>query len=140
MDNHGFDSLVRALAVTRNRRLLLQGVVASGVATFAVRLSPWSVRAQVVSTDSDQTCAQDSDCIRAEVDPCTGAICDAGACSFTSVACMRGHACCGNGECCPEGEADASPDATAAGESAEAQPEASETSEPHCTNPPSSDE
>jgi hypothetical protein len=58
--------------------------------------------AQVVTEDSGETCSQDSDCAPAEPDPCTGAFCDAGSCTYTSVACMRGHVCCGNGECCPE--------------------------------------
>jgi Raf kinase inhibitor-like YbhB/YbcL family protein len=48
----------------------------------------------------------------AEPDPCTGAVCYAGSCSYTSVACMRGYICCGNGECCAEGEVDASPEVT----------------------------
>jgi Raf kinase inhibitor-like YbhB/YbcL family protein len=37
-------------------------------------------------------------------------VCDAGSCSYTSVACIPGYICCGNGECCPEGEAAASPE------------------------------
>ena len=55
---------------------------------------------------------KDSDCAPAEPDPCTGAFCDAGSCTYTSVHCIRGHVCCGNGECCLEGDVDTSPDVT----------------------------
>ena len=53
-----------------------------------------------------------SDCLPAEAYPCTGALCDAGSCTYTSVACIPGNVCCGNGECCPDGEADPSLDVT----------------------------
>jgi hypothetical protein len=71
-------------------------------------------------------------------DPCTGAVCEAGSCSYTSVACIPGYICCGNGECCAEGEADALPDVTssdpaASWESDETQPGPMEPSSPDCT-------
>ena len=69
---------------------------------LALRLSTGAVAGQVVSEDSGETCSQDSDCMPAEPDPCTGAVCDAGSCSSTSVACIPGYVCCGNGGCCAE--------------------------------------
>jgi hypothetical protein len=102
MDGQSFDRLVRMAGMTRDRRQLLQGLVASVTATLALRLGVVTAPAQVVTEDSGETCSQDSDCAPAEPDPCTGAFCDAGTCTYTSVACMRGHVCCGNGECCPE--------------------------------------
>ncbi len=81
-------------------------------ARVAVRLGIVTTAGQVVTEDSGETCSQDSDCQEAEADPCTGALCDAGSCSYTSVHCIPGYVCCGNGECCPEGEAAASPEVT----------------------------
>jgi hypothetical protein len=137
MEGHRFDSLMRTLAAPGSRRRLLRGFVVTATTGLALRLSTGAVAAQVVSEDSGETCSQDSDCIPAEPDPCTGAVCDAGTCSYTSVACIRGYNCCGNGECCPEGEADALPDVTsgdpaASGESDETQPGMTETSSPDC--------
>jgi hypothetical protein len=102
MDGQSFDRLVRMAGMTRDRRQLLQGLVASVTATLALRLGVVTTPAQVVTEDSGETCSQDSDCAPAEPDPCTGAFCEDGSCTYTSVACMRGHVCCGNGECCPE--------------------------------------
>src|SRR5215207_1734445 len=112
MDGQSFDRLLRMAGMTRNRRQLLQGLLASVTATLALRLGVVTTPAQVVTEDSGETCSQDSDCQEAEADPCTGAFCDAGSCSYTSVACIPGYICCGNGECCPEGEAAASPAST----------------------------
>src|SRR5829696_1384633 len=112
MDEHHFDTLVRNVASMRSRRHLLKGLAASGAATLALRLGVVTAPAQVVTEDSGETCSQDSDCQEAEADPCTGAFCDAGSCTYTSVHCIPGYICCGNGECCPEGEAAASPEVT----------------------------
>lgn len=109
MDGHRFDTLVSNLVATRSRRQLLQGLVVIGAAGLALRLRAATVAAQVASTD--ETCSQDSDCVPAEADPCTGAYCDAGSCTYTSVACIPGYSCCGNGECCPDGKDGTSPDA-----------------------------
>ena len=137
MEGHRFDSLMRTLAAPGSRRRLLRGFVVTATTGLALRLSSGAVAAQVVSDDSGETCSQDSDCMPAEPDPCTGAVCDAGSCSYTSVACIPGYVCCGNGECCPEGDAAASPevakgDAAGSGESDSAQPGATETSSPDC--------
>ena len=137
MQGHRFDSLMRTLAAPGSRRRLLRGFVVTATTGLALRLSTGAVAAQVVSEDSGETCSQDSDCIPAEPDPCTGAVCDAGTCSYTSVACIRGYNCCGNGECCLEGEADALPDVTsgdpaASGESDETPAEATESSDSGC--------
>jgi hypothetical protein len=102
MDGQAFDRLVRMAGTTRHRRQLLQGLVASGAAALVLRLGVVTTPAQVVTDDSGETCSQDSDCQEAETDPCTGAFCDAGSCTYTSVACIPGYICCGNGECCPE--------------------------------------
>ncbi len=143
MEGHRFDGLVRNMAAPRSRRRLLLGVVATATAGLALRLSAGAVAGQVV-TDADKTCSQDSDCKPAVPDPCTGAFCDAGSCTYASVACMRGHVCCGNGECCPEGEASALPgvtsgDSAAAGESDATQPEVTESSNSGCTTSHSRD-
>jgi hypothetical protein len=145
MEGHRFDSLMRILAASKSRRRLLHGFVVTATTGLALRLSTGAVAGQVVSEDSGETCSQDSDCVLAEPDPCTGAFCDAGSCSYTSVACMRGHVCCGNGECCPEGEVDAgldvtSGDAAGSDESDGAQPGATETSSPDCAAARSSEE
>jgi hypothetical protein len=136
MQGHRFDSLMRTLAAPGSRRRLLRGFVVTATTGLALRLSTGTVAAQVV-TDSDETCTQDSDCMPAEPDPCTGAVCDAGSCSYTSVACIPGYICCGNGECCPEGDAGTLPDVTsgdpaASGESDETQPGPTEPSSPDC--------
>jgi hypothetical protein len=138
MEGHRFDRFVRTLAAPRSRRQLLRGCVATSAAALALRLSSGAVARQVVSGESIETCSQDSDCAPAEPDPCHGAFCDAGSCTYTSVACIRGHVCCGNGECCPEGEADTSAEVTsgdtsAPGESGEAQPEVMEISKRRCS-------
>jgi Raf kinase inhibitor-like YbhB/YbcL family protein len=88
---------------------VLHGLAATAASTLALRLNIVTTAGQVVTEDSGEPCSQDSDCIPAEPNPCTGAVCDAGSCSYTSVHCIRGYICCGNGECCPEGEAAASP-------------------------------
>ena len=144
MEGHRFDSLMRTLAAPGSRRRLLQGFVVTATTGLALRLSTGTVAAQVV-TDSDETCTQNSDCMPAEPDPCTGAVCDAGSCSYTSVACIPGYVCCGNGECCAEGEVDAgldvtSGDAAGSDESDGAQPGATETSSPDCAAARSSEE
>ena len=112
MDGQSFDRLLRMAGTTRNRRQLLHGLVASVTATLALRLGVVTAPAQVVTGDSGETCSQDSDCLEAEPDPCTGAVCDAGSCAYTNVMCIPGYVCCGNGQCCPEGEAAASPEVT----------------------------
>ncbi len=110
MDGQRFDSLVRTVVAPRSRRLLLSGLAAMGVPALALRLRTLTVAGQAVS--SDEPCSEDSDCISADPDPCTGAVCDAGTCSYTSVACIPGYVCCGNGACCAEGEADTRPGMT----------------------------
>ena len=137
MEGHRFDSLMRILAASKSRRRLLRGFVVTATTGLALRLSTGAVAAQVV-TDTDETCTQDSDCMPAAPDPCTGAVCDAGSCSYTSVACIPGYICCGNGECCPEGDAGTLPDVTsgdpaASGESDETPAEATESSDSGCT-------
>jgi hypothetical protein len=138
MNQHRFDTLVRTVAATRNRRRLLHGLAATAVAGVVLRPGVRTVAGQVVTEDSGETCSQDSDCMPAEPDPCTGAFCDAGSCTYTSVACMRGHVCCGNGECCLEGDDDTSPDVTSSegvaepGESDEGLPRALEPSDSDC--------
>lgn len=46
-------------------------------------------------------CFQDSDCVGGAMEPCAGARCDGGACTFFLVSCVPGYVCCGNGACCP---------------------------------------
>ena len=135
MDEHRFDTLVRNLVATRSRRQCLRGLAAAGAAALAFHPGAVPVAAQVASTD--ETCSQDSDCVPAETDSCTGAYCDAGSCTYTSVACIPGYVCCGNGECCPEAAVDSNPDVTngdagESGESDETQAESTEMSEPDC--------
>jgi len=135
MDGPRFATLVRTVVAPRTRRHLLQRLAAMGIATLGLRLGTVTVAGQVVSTD--ETCRQDSDCLPAEPDPCTGAYCDAGSCTYTSVACMRGHLCCGNGECCLEGEADTR--AAGTGESGAVPPETTATTKPPCMDVHSGD-
>ena len=137
MQAHRFDSLMRTLTAPGSRRRLLRGFAVTAATGLALRLSTGAVAGQVVSEDSGETCTEDSDCIPAEPDPCTGAVCDAGSCSYTSVACMPGYVCCGNGECCPEGDAGTLPDVTsgdpaASGESDETPAEATESGDSGC--------
>ena len=47
-------------------------------------------------------CQSDADCAEGDGDPCTGARCENGACTYHIATCAPGFVCCGNGECCPE--------------------------------------
>ena len=52
-------------------------------------------------TNADH-CQTDADCDDGDGDPCTGARCENGACTYAIASCAPGFVCCGNGECCPE--------------------------------------
>lgn len=96
MDERLFDQLARLSAASANRRRMAQAVAAAllGGAFTGARARP--ARGQGVGV-----CRQDSDCTTGENDPCSGARCDGGACTYFIVTCIPGTVCCGNGECCP---------------------------------------
>lgn len=96
MDRRRFDAIARASAGANNRRELLRAIAAlvCGGVGFELRGKP--TRAQ-----SPAACVQNSDCFGGAADPCTGASCDGGLCTYFIVSCIPGFVCCGNGACCP---------------------------------------
>jgi len=97
-----FDGIVRALGVKRDRRRMLQVASAALLATWGSRVA-WR-RAGAQDLPAPDTCIADADCQDADADPCTGAACVDGLCTYFIVDCIPGHVCCGNGECCPTSE------------------------------------
>jgi hypothetical protein len=100
MDGNAFDRIARLWATSTDRRRVLRRIGA-GVMT-----GPWLIRGKSIAaqTSAEQmTCAQDADCGDGDADPCTGAACADGLCTFFIVACIPGTICCGNGECCSVG-------------------------------------
>src|SRR5581483_810053 len=102
MDDHCLDALARMLATGAGRRQMLR-LLAGGVAGATLlrrALAAPAAAAQEIPLPQI-ACTQDSDCIRADGDPCVGASCIGGACAVFTVDCVEGSFCCGNGQCCP---------------------------------------
>jgi hypothetical protein len=97
MDGQRFDEIARTLGGGTNRRRILRalGAVIPGGMAIASRAGSAVAQAPTV-------CFQDSDCIEGSDNPCSGASCVGGTCTFFIVDCIPGYGCCGNGECCPE--------------------------------------
>jgi hypothetical protein len=112
MDGHRFVTSMRDVASKRSRRHIVRSLVASGAAALSLRRGVRNAAGQEAETSPPDTCRQDSDCIVAVADACTGAYCDAGACTHTNVSCLPDHVCCGNGECCPADTATPSAEAS----------------------------
>ena len=96
MDGSRFDAFARRWSSATTRRSILAvlaGAVASGIGRGAA--------AQTADGSGPVSCAVDADCLDSDLDPCTGAACADGICSYSSVACVPGYTCCGNGACCP---------------------------------------
>lgn len=58
-------------------------------------------RASITPAQAPTMCIQDGDCLAGAPEPCSGARCDGGFCTYFIVSCIPGYVCCGNGECCP---------------------------------------
>jgi hypothetical protein len=100
MDGSAFDRIARLWGTTSHRRRLLRLIGASAIT------GSWFSRAKTVAAQmgaEQMTCVQDADCGDGDADPCTGAACIDGFCTFFIVDCIPGTICCGNGECCPIG-------------------------------------
>lgn len=101
MNGHAFDRMTRLWGTSTDRRRALQLigaglVVGSGLSREKTAAAQTSV--------AQMTCTQDADCQDGDADPCTGATCQEGFCTFFIVSCIPGTICCGNGECCAAGE------------------------------------
>ena len=101
MNGNAFDRIARIWSKPTDRRGVLR-LMGAGVMTGS-----WLSRGKTIAaqtTAEQMTCAQDADCSDGDADPCTGAACVDGFCTFFIVSCIPGTTCCGNGECCPAGE------------------------------------
>lgn len=102
MDGERIDRWARVVATRgagRRDALRLLGATAAGWLALLAR------RGTLAAQDAPPAaagCRQDGDCVDPDRDPCTGARCEGGACTFSSVLCAPGFVCCGNGECCLE--------------------------------------
>ena len=101
MDGTAFDLLARRLATQRSRRTLLGGLAVAFAGERLRRAAMAS--AQTADSSGVAVCAEDADCSADSPDPCTGATCVDGACTYFIAACAPGYTCCGNGSCCPDG-------------------------------------
>lgn len=121
MADHRFDTLARMLATGASRRRtlrLLTGGIA-GATLLRHALGAPSAKAQDLPLPQP-ACAQDSDCVRGDSDPCVGTRCVGGACSVFTVDCIGAHVCCGNGQCCADpGAVGCASDADCAGSGAD---------------------
>lgn len=96
MNGSRFDEIAHALAADVTRRQILHSIAAviTGITAF-------SVRAGATTAQSPTACFQDRDCLGDTTNPCSGASCVGGACTFFIATCIPGYVCCGNGGCCP---------------------------------------
>ncbi|MGH2614782.1 MAG: hypothetical protein ACRDJC_06055 [Thermomicrobiales bacterium] len=101
MDGHSFDRIARLWETNTDRRRALRLIGAGILAGSWVRRGGRAAAAQ--ETVAQMTCIHDADCRDGDADPCTGAACVDGFCTFFTVDCIAGYPCCGNGECCPAG-------------------------------------
>ena len=102
MDGQRFDELVRVTAIDANRRQVLRALAAGLAWALVFPNRKPGVAAQETGAASPTTCRQDSDCVDADADACTGGRCDNGACVFFIVDCVPGYVCCNNGQCCAD--------------------------------------
>ena len=98
MDGQVIDQLSRIWASAADRRRVLR-LLGAGVLTASWLRRGQDAVAQV--DEAQETCAQDADCQDGDANPCSGAACLEGVCTFFIVDCIAGTICCGNGECCP---------------------------------------
>ena len=96
MDGRRFDEFTRASATRANRRQVFRAFLGTMLGGIGV-----GRRVRHTSAQDATTCLQDSDCADGVTDPCSGASCDSGICTFFIVSCIPGFVCCGNGACCP---------------------------------------
>jgi hypothetical protein len=99
VDEHAFDRMSRLWGTSTDRRWALRLVGTSVMAGFWLGRGGKTAAAQ--GSGAQMTCTQDADCQDGDADPCTGAACQEGFCTFFIVSCIPGTICCGNGECCP---------------------------------------
>lgn len=102
MHTDTFDRIVRTLWSTLDRRGALRAMGAGLLAAYPRHAAARQAMAQ--TEPAPDTCAADTDCSDGDLDPCTGAACVDGLCTYFIVDCIPGYACCGNGACCPAGE------------------------------------
>jgi hypothetical protein len=97
VDERAFDRMARLWGANADRRRALQLIGAGVIAGSGLRRG----KTTAAQTSAGQmTCTQDADCQDGDADPCTGATCQEGFCTFFIVSCIPGTICCGNGECC----------------------------------------
>lgn len=102
MDGPDFDRITRSWARRTNRRGALRGLAAGLLTGWGWRRSGGAAVAQ--EGPAAITCTQDAECLDGDLDPCTGATCVDGSCTYFIVDCIPGHVCCDNGACCPSEE------------------------------------
>jgi hypothetical protein len=103
VDAQRFDRMTRRIGTGVDRREVLRLVGAGLLALGGSWPSRHRTQAQIAPGQA--TCSQDAECLARDADPCTGAACVDGTCTYFIVDCIPGHVCCGNGACCPTGEA-----------------------------------
>jgi hypothetical protein len=103
VDGQVFARITRRWSIAADRRRLLRFLGASVLATWELRRGPSAV-AQMDT--GPMTCTQDADCQDGDANPCSGATCLDGLCTFFIVDCIAGTICCGNGACCPDEASD----------------------------------
>jgi hypothetical protein len=101
VDGHAFDRMARLWGTSTHRRRALQ-LIGAGVLSGSW-LGRGSKIAAAQTSVEQMTCTQEADCQDGESDPCTGASCQEGFCTYFIVSCIPGTTCCGNGECCAAG-------------------------------------
>jgi hypothetical protein len=97
VDGHAFDRITRLWGTSTDRRRALR-LIGAGIMAGS-----WIGRRKTAAAQTNMgqiTCTQDADCQDGDLDPCTGAACQEGFCTFFIVACIPGTICCGHGECC----------------------------------------
>jgi hypothetical protein len=102
VDGPDFDRMARLWGTSADRRRALR-LIGAGVIAGSWLGRGSNITAAQTSV-AQMTCTQDADCQDGDADPCTGAACQDGFCTFTIVSRIPGTNCCGNGECCPAGE------------------------------------
>lgn len=97
MNEDRFDRVARAWATAADRRRLIR-LLGTGLLAFV-----GSRRQRRDAAAQGFACVEDAECADGDLDPCTGATCVDGLCTYFIVDCIPGFACCGNGACCPAG-------------------------------------
>jgi hypothetical protein len=101
MDGSRFDLLTRRWSSRQSRRALLGGLAVGALSALDSRRVPGTA-AQTADDSGMVPCAANADCLDGDLDPCTGATCADGVCSYFVVDCVPGFTCCGGGICCPQ--------------------------------------